>query len=113
MTKKLKPWKSFDEQLALLINRGMQVDKPAAAKSYLERLGYYRLSGYWYPFRAINSAYSPNTPEPQRTDLFIEGSHFADVVALYVFDKKTAITGDGRFGAYRNGCSCGYLTLTW
>ncbi|OOV87095.1 Abi family protein [Oceanospirillum linum] len=88
MTNKLKPWKSLDEQLALLVNRGMQVDNPAAAKSYLERLGYYRLSGYWYPFRAINSTYSPNTPEPQRTDLFIEGSHFADVVMLYVFDKK-------------------------
>lgn len=88
MSQQPKPWKSLDDQLGLLQQRGMSVDNPSAAKSYLERLGYYRLSGYWYPFRKLDPAQTPNSPIPRRLDSFIEGSHFADVVRLYVFDKK-------------------------
>ncbi len=29
----------------------MQVSDPAKALEYLERIGYYRLSGYWYDMR--------------------------------------------------------------
>lgn len=50
---KEKPWKSFPEQLALLQGRGLLVDNEPAASDYLERIGYYRLSGYWYPFREL------------------------------------------------------------
>lgn len=46
-----RPWKSFEEQLALLKMRGMVVTDETAALDYLERVGYYRLSAYWYPFR--------------------------------------------------------------
>lgn len=88
MPQQLKPWKSLDDQLALLQQRGMAVDNPAAAKSYLERLGYYRLSGYWYPFRELDPVQAANSQIPRRLDSFVEGSHFADVVQLYVFDKK-------------------------
>ncbi|SCZ65324.1 hypothetical protein SAMN03097708_02833 [Thiohalomonas denitrificans] len=45
-----KPWKSFADQLALLKERGLQVDNEPAALDYLARIGYYRLSGYWYSF---------------------------------------------------------------
>lgn len=88
MPNHLKPWKSLNDQLTLLQQRGMAVDDPVAAKSYLERLGYYRLSGYWYPFRQLDPVQTANTPIPRRLDSFVEGSHFADVVQLYVFDKK-------------------------
>ena len=89
MTNKPKPWKSIDEQLTLLQQRGMQIDNPSAAKSYLERLGYYRLSGYWYPFREMDLSFPSKTSSAtQRSNRFIKGSHFADVVMLYVFDKK-------------------------
>ncbi|MET0265602.1 MAG: hypothetical protein ABW202_08310 [Duganella sp.] len=54
----LKPWRSFTEQLQQLQDRGLQVDNQVAALDYLERLGYYRLSGYWYPLRAIDYAAS-------------------------------------------------------
>ena len=40
--KPLKPWLSFADQLQQLQDRGLQVDKPAAALDYLERLGYGR-----------------------------------------------------------------------
>jgi len=48
-----RPWKSYKEQLTILKSRGMTVSDAAKAINYLERLGYYRLSGYWYPFREI------------------------------------------------------------
>lgn len=46
-----KPWKSYADQLELLIDRGMVVTDRDRALDYLERIGYYRLSGYWFAFR--------------------------------------------------------------
>lgn len=77
-----KSWLSFHEQIDLLIDKGMLVDNPDAALSYLERVGYYRLSGYWYPFRQFNSNNS------SRLGGFKEQTHFEHIVQLYVFDKK-------------------------
>ncbi|NKB47066.1 MAG: abortive phage resistance protein [Legionellales bacterium] len=84
----LKPWKSITEQLALLESRGLLVDNKAAALDYLMRIGYYRLSGYWYPLRKIDKEASSQQTRPIRTDYFVPDSHFEDVVKLYVFDKK-------------------------
>lgn len=47
----IKPHLPVPEQIALLKSRGMTIDDDAAAVSTLERLGYYRLSGYFYPLR--------------------------------------------------------------
>lgn len=84
----LKPWKSMTDQLALLKERGLLVDDEAAALDYLPRIGYYRLSGYWYPLREIDKAASLQQKRPIRADHFVADSHFKDVVNLYVFDKK-------------------------
>jgi abortive infection bacteriophage resistance protein len=84
-----KPWLSFDAQLEHLQARGLQVDDPVRARDYLERLGYYRLSGYWYPLRAIDRAASnAHGKVVRRLDTFVPGSRFEDVVRLYIFDKK-------------------------
>lgn len=88
MMKPLKPWCSFADQLQQLQARGLHVDDAAAALDYLERLGYYRLSGYWYPMRAIDQANSMAQGKAVRLDTFVPGSRFEDVVKLYVFDKK-------------------------
>src|SRR5690625_4088976 len=84
----LKPWKSMSDQLALLKGRGLLVDNESAALDYLARIGYYRLSGYWYPLREIDKHASLQLKRPVRSDHFVSGSHFEDVVKLYVFDKK-------------------------
>ena len=76
-----KPWKSIDEQMDLLGRRGMSFQDRELARNFLERVGYYRLSGYFYPFRKTDG-------HGRRTDEFLEGSRFEDVVALYVFDRK-------------------------
>lgn len=86
--KPLKPWRSFHDQLQQLLDRGLQVNDQAAALDYLERLGYYRLSGYWYPLRAVDAAASAAQGKAVRMDNFVAGSRFEDVVRLYVFDKK-------------------------
>lgn len=86
--KPLKPWMAFDDQLKQLQRRGLQVEDEAAARSYLKRLGYYRLSGYWYPLRAIDLGASRAKGRAVRADTFVAGSRFEDVVRLYVFDKK-------------------------
>jgi len=84
-----RPWKSFEEQLALLKSRGIVVSDEAKAIDYLERIGYYRLSGYWYPFREIVFRKEESGKiSYQRLDNFVTGTQFQDAVKLYVFDKK-------------------------
>lgn len=86
--KTLKTWLSFSDQLQKLKYRGMQVENPIAALDYLERLGYYRLSGYWYPLRTIDPIASIAQGKAVRLDSFVPESRFENVVRLYVFDKK-------------------------
>ncbi len=85
-----RPWKSFPDQLELLKSRGMVVTDDAAAQSYLERVGYYRLSAYWYPFRVFNIQQDPKTRQliTVRTDQFVPDTQFLDAVELYLFDKQ-------------------------
>lgn len=85
-----KPYLNFNQQLELLKSRGLEVTNNSVALEYLERLGYYRLSGYWYPCRKLllTSASQPKLVRPMRSDEFMPGSKFLDVVSLYVFDKK-------------------------
>jgi len=84
-----RPWKSYEEQLAILKSRGMAVSDEAKAINYLERLGYYRLSAYWYPFREIRyTTEASGKIIYQRLDNFIAQTQFQDAVHLYVYDKK-------------------------
>lgn len=86
--KQLKPWVPFEEQLQRLQARDMQVTRRDKALDYLERVGYYRLSGYWYPMRQIDRDAPKVKGVAVRRDTFLPGSCFEDVVRLYVFDKK-------------------------
>lgn len=82
-----KPYLDPARQLALLRSRGMAVSDDAKAISALERIGYYRLSGYWYPFR--QRRLDPGgTPGEQVLDGFESGTEFRHAVDLYVFDKR-------------------------
>lgn len=46
-----KPYLSVEEQVELLRARGMGISDTDRAEACLHRIGYYRLSGYAYPFR--------------------------------------------------------------
>lgn len=46
-----KPWLSVEEQIEKLRGRGCRIDDVGSASSVLREVGYYRLTGYLYPFR--------------------------------------------------------------
>jgi hypothetical protein len=48
-----KPFKTVPEQIELLRLRGMDIGDEDVAIRYLQNVGYYRLSGYWYPYRQV------------------------------------------------------------
>lgn len=73
-----KPARSLDEQLALLKSRGLIVANDDLAKSYLENISYYRLSGYTRYF---------SDPGDDKRQLFREGTTLEHVIKLYVFDR--------------------------
>ncbi|WP_374972757.1 Abi family protein [Spongiibacter marinus] len=61
-----------------------------AAQDYLQRIGYYRLSAYWYPFRRFEVVQDSGTGKlsTRATDQFHIDTHFLDAVNLYLFDKR-------------------------
>lgn len=98
-----KPWLSYEQQLDKLVQNGLIIHDRSKALSYLERIGYYRLSGYWYPFKQRSElccVYNPTIKKPNKKqkretrlvfDNFVAGFSFQDAVDLYVFDKKLRI----------------------
>lgn len=84
MGEDVKAYKTYAEQVGLLAGRGMDMGDPEAAVETLRKVNYYRLSGYWYPFRKL-------TPSGREDD-FYSGTRFSDVVALYEFDTRLRAT---------------------
>lgn len=89
MTSLPKPPTSVQQQIALLRERGMVVEDDEA-QQWLSTVGYYRLSGYWYTRRKISDPLltEGSPPRPVRTDIFVPGTRFSDITALYEFDRK-------------------------
>ena len=70
-------------QRALLVQRGMTIADPARAEHYLRFIGYYRLSGYWFPFQHRNGG--------DDHDNFQPGTDFETVLDRYVFDRRLRV----------------------
>ncbi|MFT4127768.1 MAG: Abi family protein [Gordonia sp. (in: high G+C Gram-positive bacteria)] len=51
MAEYAKPWLSVDEQIDRLAGHGVEIEDRGRATSVLQAVGYYRLTGYLYPFR--------------------------------------------------------------
>lgn len=77
-----KPALSFEQQADQLIRRGLVADRDLLIER-LRVVSYYRLSGYWYPFRK---------PDPSATDRRLDdleaGTTFEVVWNRYVFDRR-------------------------
>lgn len=80
-----KPHKEYDQQLELLLSRGMLVQDNNRAMRKLSQVGYYRLSGFWYTSRIIRSN---DAGLSYRSDDFLHGTSFEHAYDLYLFDKK-------------------------
>lgn len=73
----VKPPLTFDDQVKLLMQRGLLIPDREKAIHYLSNISYYRLSAYMLPFQIPQDSshrYKPNTS-------------FDDILELYVFDR--------------------------
>lgn len=74
-----KPPLSFEQQVDLLVQRGMTIPDRNRAQHYLAHINYYRLRAYWLPFEQ---------PAAKGDHCLIAGTSFDDVLSLYVFDRQ-------------------------
>lgn len=63
----------------------MAVPDPPKADEYLQRIGYYRLSAYWFPFRKLTQLQDGSY---KLGDDFKAGTEFKHATDLYAFDKS-------------------------
>lgn len=73
-----KTYTSTQDLIKLLQLRGLQITDTLKAQRYLQSIGYYRLSGYMYPF----------LEQPKEAHLYKKLASFEKVMMLYRFDKK-------------------------
>lgn len=89
-----KPFRSYSDLARLLVSRGMEIGDPLRAERKLAQVGYYRLSGFWFPAREFvrdqhgQVTVCNATLKPLRQEAFTAGASFDSVVDLYLFDKK-------------------------
>jgi abortive infection bacteriophage resistance protein len=76
---------TVDDQIKLLLARGMVISDPEHAQRCLGTIGYYRLSAYWLRFE------SAPTKDVTRSKSFRPGTTFEAVLEDYVFDRKLRV----------------------
>ena len=69
-----KSFKTIDEQLDILISRGLEINDREKAKKFLLHNNYYRISGYSLTLR--------------KHDVFFKGTQFQNIVDIYSFDHE-------------------------
>ena len=74
MGQDVKPFKTIEEQINILEDRGLIIEDEEFAKKSLSNLNYYRLSAYTLTLRKDN--------------LFYENVRFSDVMQIYNFDME-------------------------
>lgn len=68
---------TIEQQIALLKHRGLYIESEDEAAHYLSHISYYRLGEYWHSMQS-----------DKENHIFKTGSNFADVIALYCFDRE-------------------------
>ena len=74
---------SIDNQIALLTKvKGLDCDNLDGLRCALNRIGYYRLSAYWFPYKTLD--------DEGRT-VFCAGTTFDEVMRTYEFDRDLRV----------------------
>ncbi|MDV6316249.1 Abi family protein [Idiomarina sp. HP20-50] len=88
----VKPFMDYEELIKLLDSRGMTVEDTTRAVRKVSQVGYYRLSGFWYPCRVIERDEDGQVVKvngkPKRKSQFLPNSSFNNTFLLYKFDKR-------------------------
>ena len=77
----LKTYSSLAQLIELLESRGLYLEDKVKTESYLNSIGYFRLSAYTYPLLA----------EPKSEHRYKPNASFSKVLNLYRFDRKFRI----------------------
>ena len=72
-----KQIQTFANQISILKQRGLLIANENDAESWLRKVSYYRMSGYWYPLLA-----------DRQNHIFKAGSTFEQARMLYDFDSR-------------------------
>jgi abortive infection bacteriophage resistance protein len=72
-----KPPLTYQEQIELLVSRGMRIENYGRARRFLTHLNYYRLTAYWLPFE-----------QDHATHTYKPGTTFDQVIEHYIFDRE-------------------------
>lgn len=81
---RMKEYKTFNQQLTILRNRGMIVPQNGAPKRFLEQENYYNvINGYKDMFLTKDAQGNPIKPEA-----YIHNTHFDELKALFLFDRE-------------------------
>ena len=75
-----KPALTYEEQVAQLQNRGLEINNIPRAIHLLESISYYRFSAYWYPMLTDKSNHQ-----------FKKNANFQAAFQLYSFDRKLRV----------------------
>jgi abortive infection bacteriophage resistance protein len=71
---------TVQEQIQLLIQRGLAISNPKEAAHYLQFISYYRLSGYFFHFQKKDGSSTENEFLPDQT--------FDKILNIYRFDRE-------------------------
>lgn len=89
MAEYAKPWLPVGEQIKKLASRGVEVGDYYACERLLCAVGYYRLTGYLYPFRESEMFFDDQGRERRRIlNQYQSGTSIAAASALIDFDRR-------------------------
>lgn len=75
-----KPPLTYEQQVNLLLSRGLIITDKKRTEKHLANISYYRLSAYMLPYKKKESGII--------LDTFKEGTTWNDIYSLYIFDRK-------------------------
>ncbi len=95
----VKPYKTYQQQVDLLKEKGMIIPDEAYAIKKLTQINYYRLSGFWHTCKKSSDSYKKELYNAKydkkvkkriekRLEEFEECTNFNLIIDLYEFDKK-------------------------
>lgn len=83
-----KPWLSIEDQAQKLFDRGLEAESSEQVQQLLRRVGYYRLTGYLYPYRNSEMVLDSGRERVRVLNDFRPGTRLQFAADLIDFDRS-------------------------